>query len=90
MPTMLKVGEKGATEDEMVRWHHQLNEYDSEPTPGNSKIQGSRGCCRPWGCKESDTTERLNSNSIVSTLRSLGKKKLKYASKFPSKISSPE
>ena len=24
--------------------------------------QGSLACCSPWGCKESDTTERLNSN----------------------------
>ena len=22
--------------------------------------QGSLACCSPWGCKESDTTERLN------------------------------
>ena len=24
--------------------------------------QGSLVCCSPWGCKESDTTERLNNN----------------------------
>ena len=28
---------------------------------GNSG-QGSLVCCSPWGCKESDTTERLNNN----------------------------
>ena len=22
--------------------------------------QGGLACCSPWGCKESDTTERLN------------------------------
>ena len=22
-------------------------------------------CCSPWGCKESDTTERLNNSKIV-------------------------
>ena len=25
-----------------------------------SRLQGSLGCCNPWGRKESDTTERLN------------------------------
>ena len=24
--------------------------------------QGSLACCSPWGCRESDTTERLNRN----------------------------
>ena len=24
---------------------------------------GSLGCCSPWGCKELDTTERLNNNN---------------------------
>ena len=26
------------------------------------KGQGSLACCSSWGCKESDTTERLNNN----------------------------
>ena len=26
--------EKGTTQGEMVGWHHQLNEYDFEQTPG--------------------------------------------------------
>ena len=25
--------------------------------------QGSLACCSPWGCKDSDTTERLNNSS---------------------------
>ena len=29
--------EKGATEDEIVRWHHRLNGHESEKTPGNSE-----------------------------------------------------
>ena len=29
-------------------------------TPGVGDGQGGLACCRPWGCKESDTTERLN------------------------------
>ena len=27
--------------------------------------QGSLKCCSPWGCKESDTTEQLNSNNHI-------------------------
>ena len=29
--------EKGATEDEMVGWHYQLNGNESEQTPGDSE-----------------------------------------------------
>ena len=28
--------------------------------------QGSLECCSPWGCKEQDTTERLNCCSVLS------------------------
>ena len=52
--------EKGATEDEMVGWHHWLSGHEFEQTPGESKGQGSLVCCSPWGHKESDTTKRLN------------------------------
>ena len=54
--------EKGMTEDEMVWCHHQLNRYEFEQAPGDSKGQGSLTCCSSWGCKESDITEWLNSN----------------------------
>ena len=50
-------GEKGATEDEMVGWHHRLNAHESEQTPGDADGQGSLACCSLWGCKESDRTE---------------------------------
>ena len=53
----------GATEDEMVGWHHQLNGHEFEQAPGDSEGQGSLGCCSPWGHKESDTTGRLNNKS---------------------------
>ena len=36
--------EKGTTEDEMVRWHHQLNGHECEQTPGDSEGQGSLVC----------------------------------------------
>ena len=51
---------KGATEDEMVGWHHQLNGHEFVWTPGVGDGQGGLACCCPWGRKESDMTERLN------------------------------
>ena len=49
--------EKGATEDEMVGWHHRLNGHGFGWTPGVSDGQGGLACCDSWGHKESDTTE---------------------------------
>ena len=46
------------TEDEMVGWHHQLNGHESEQTLGDGVGQGSLACCRPWGRKEFEMTER--------------------------------
>ena len=48
------------TEDEMAGWHHRLNGREFERTPGVGDGQGGLVCCNSWGCKESDTTERLN------------------------------
>ena len=48
------------TEDEMVGWHHGLNEHEFEQTLGVGDRQGGLACCNPWGRKESDTTEQLN------------------------------
>ena len=48
----------------MLGWHHQLNGHEFEQIPGDSEGQGSQTCCSPWGHKESDTTERLNSSPI--------------------------
>ena len=52
--------EKGMTEDEMVWWHHRLNGHEFGWTQGVGDGQGVLACCNSWGCKESDTTERLN------------------------------
>ena len=49
--------EKGATENEMVGWHHQLNGHEFDQTLGDSEGQASLACYSPWGRKESDTTE---------------------------------
>ena len=52
--------EKETTEDEMAGWHHWIVGREFEWTPGVSDGQGGLACCNSWGCKESDTTERLN------------------------------
>ena len=51
------------TEDEMVRWHHQLNGHEFGQTPGHSQGQGSLACCSSWGCKMLDMTKQLNNNN---------------------------
>ena len=52
--------EKGTTEDEMVGCHCQLNGHEFEHALGYGEGQGGLVCCSLWGCKDSDTTERLN------------------------------
>jgi len=44
-------------EDEMVRWHHQLDGYEFEQAPGDGEGQGSLAFYSPWGHKDSDTTD---------------------------------
>ena len=44
--------EKGAKEDEMVGWHHRLDEHEFEQTLGDSEGQGRLACCSSWGGKE--------------------------------------
>ena len=53
------------TEDEMVGWHHQHNGHGFGWTPGVGDGQRGLACCGSWGCKELDTTERLNSYTIT-------------------------
>ena len=52
--------EKGMTEDEIFGWHHLLNGHEFGWTLGVGDGQGGLACCNSWGCKELDTTERLN------------------------------
>ena len=35
-------------------------EHEFKLAPGDGEGQGSLECYSPWGCKELDTTERLN------------------------------
>ena len=44
----------GATEDEMVGWHHRLYGHEFKQAPGDGKGQGSLACCSSWGHNESD------------------------------------
>ena len=50
-------GGRRRQQDKMVEWHHRLNGYEFEQSPGDREGQGSLECCSPWGHKESDTTE---------------------------------
>ena len=61
---------KGMTEDEMVGWHYHLDGHEFEQAPGVGDGQGGLECCSPWGCKESDMTERLNWLNPVQALSS--------------------
>ena len=57
--------EKGTTEDEVVGWHHWLNEHEFGWTPGVGDGQRGLACCSSWDCKESDMTERLNWSELT-------------------------
>ena len=47
----------------MVGWHHRLNGHEFKQAPGPGDGQDSLACCSPWGRKELDTTERLNTTT---------------------------
>ena len=43
--------EKGATEDEIVGWHHWLDGHKFVQATGVGDRQGGLACCSPWGRK---------------------------------------
>ena len=51
------------TEDKMVGMQHDLMDMSLNKLQGDGEGQGILACCSPWGRKELDTTERLNSNT---------------------------
>ena len=57
---------RGLTEYEMVGWHHRLDGHEFEQALGVGDGQGSLVCFSPWGCKESDITEKLNNKKAAS------------------------
>ena len=48
------------TEDEMVGWHHRLNEHEFGWALGVGVGQGGLVYFGSWGHKESGTTQQLN------------------------------
>ena len=44
----------------MVGWHQQLDGHELEQALGVGDGQRALECCTSWGCKKSDTTERLH------------------------------
>ena len=54
--------EKGMTEDEMVRWHHQLDGHEFEQALGVGDGQGSLACYSPWG---SNWATELNWRELI-------------------------
>ena len=59
------------TEDKMVGWHHRLNGNGFGWTLEVGDGQGSLACCSPWGRKELDTTEQLNSTELGDSVEPL-------------------
>ena len=49
--------EKGTTADEMVGWHHRLDEHEFEQASEVGDGHGSRACYSPWGHKDLDMNE---------------------------------
>ena len=44
----------------MAGCHHRLNGHEFAQALGVGDGQEGLACCSSWGCKELDTTERLN------------------------------
>ena len=73
--------EKGATENEMVGWHHWLNGHESEQTPGDTEEHRSLAYCSPWDSQ---------SQPWLSNWTTKGKNNELYCIKFKSSSSSKD
>ena len=51
------------SEDEMAGWHQRRKEHALGQTLGDGDGKRGLASCSPWGCKQSDTTGRLNNNN---------------------------
>ena len=49
-----------AEDEMMVGWRHRLDGHEFEQALGVGDGQGGLTCCGPWGCRESDTSERVS------------------------------
>ena len=72
--------EKGASEDEMIGWHHKLDGHEFKQDPGAGEGQGSWACCNSRDLKKSDTTGWLNNKNIS---RKIQFASLSYRGSFP-------
>ena len=61
--------EQGATEEEMVGWHHRFSGQEFKQTLGDGEGQGNLACCSPWSWKESDRTEHWTITNSFETSR---------------------
>ena len=52
----------------MIGWYHRLIGLELQQALGDGEGQERLARCSLWGCKESDTSERLNNNSNNSFL----------------------
>ena len=59
---------KGMIEDEMVGWHHRLNDYEFEQAPGVGEGQGSLVCCIH---RVAESWTWLNDWTTTKTMRSI-------------------
>ena len=50
-----------------MRWLDGITDsgHEFEQAPGDGEGQGGLPYCSPWGCKESDMTERQNNNIYI-------------------------
>ena len=55
---------KGATEDEVVGWHHQLSGHEFEQAPGDGEAQGSLSRCSSCGCRVRDSLVTEQQQSV--------------------------
>ena len=57
-------------EQKRKRWLYGITDSmdEFEQALGDGEGQGSLVCCSPWGCKESDKTERLHNNTPRNSL----------------------
>ena len=70
--------ERGMTEHELVRWHHQLNGHEFEQAWSVGDGQKILACCSPWGGGHDWETEmniQMHTFSVFLSYRVLHRKK---------------
>ena len=71
MEVFAKLSDK--TGAEMIGWYHQLSGHQFKQTLRDGERQGNQACYNPWGYKESDMTQQLNNNKLISLACSIYK-----------------